>query len=249
MIHYKTEKEIEVSIEGGKKLRKVVSMLLPKVKVGMTTSEIDLEAERLIKKEGGEPAFKKVKGFFWTTCLPINEQVVHTPPSERRLKDGDIITVDIGLTYKGFNTDFATTFVVGRSNEKIDRFLKIGQQTLYRAIDKAKEGQFLGEISKAIETNIYKNGYFILKQLTGHGIGRKLHEDPFIPGFIDRPVEKTVKIKSGLIIAIEVIYSMGSEDIAYEKDNDWSIISADKSLTACFEHTIAILDKQTIVLT
>jgi len=249
MIHYKTEEEIRAMIEGGEKLKKAVSLLLPQIKVGMSTKEIDDEAERLIRLEGAEPGFKRVKGYSWTTCLPINEQVVHTPPSKRVLKEGDVLTVDIGAYYKGMNTDYATTFVLGKRDEKKDRFLKVGEETLYQAIKQAKLGNYLGQISKAIETNIYKNGYFIQKQLTGHGVGKTLHEDPFIPGYLDRAIEKTTQIRQGLVIAIEVIYAMGSEEIAYEKGNDWSITSADKSLTACFEHTIAITDKETIVLT
>lgn len=249
MIKYKTEKEIEIMKEAGKRLRAVVKALLPQVRVGMTTKEVDEEAQSLIKKEGGEPSFKKVEGYSWSTCLPINEQVVHTPPSSRILKNGDVLTVDIGLEYKGYNSDYATTFIVGKGNEKDSRFLRIGEQALYKAIDKAKAGNYLGQISQEIEKSIYGEGFFILKQLTGHGIGKKLHEDPYVLGYLDRPVEKTVKIKPGLVLAIEIIYSRGTEVISYEKDGGWSIKTSDNSLSACFEHTVAVLPEKTIVLT
>jgi len=250
MINLKTKEEIEIMAEGGRKLRNVVKALLNQIKVGMSTFEIDSLAESLIKKEGGEPSFKKVKGYYWTTCLPINEQVVHTPPSERKLVSGDVLTLDIGMFFKGFHTDYATTFVVGQSdNEKVLNFLETGKRALKKAIAQVKPGQRLGNVSQAIEKEITSEGYFIMKELTGHGIGRQLHEEPYVLGFLDRPIEKTMIIKPGLVIAIEVIYSQGTERIKYEKGNDWSVISADHSLTACFEHTVAVTEKDVLVLT
>ncbi|GIW64080.1 MAG: hypothetical protein KatS3mg092_0013 [Patescibacteria group bacterium] len=176
--------------------------------------------------------------------------MVHTPPSDRVLKNGDILTVDIGMYFKGYHTDYATTFVVGKTdNKEIINFLEVGKRTLKKAINQVRVGQRLGKVSETIEDEITKAGYFILKDLTGHGIGKKLHMEPYVFNFRERPTEKTLIIRPGLTIAIEVIYSMGTEEIAYEKDNDWSIISRDKSLTACFEHTIAVTEKQVLVLT
>lgn len=250
MIDLKSDKEIRIMAEGGKRLRKVVKALLKKIKVGMTTNEIDKEAEKLIFENGGEPSFKKVKNYYWSTCLPINEQAVHTPPSERVLKNGDVLTLDIGMYFKGYHTDYATTFVVGENKDKkVYHFLEVGRRTLYKAIKQVKAGDRLGKISEIIEDEITKEGYFILKQLTGHGIGRELHMDPYVFNFRERPTEKTIIMKPGLTIAIEVIYSMGTEEIAYEDNNDWSIISADRSLTACFEHTVAITKNNVLVLT
>ena len=250
MIDYKSEEEILRMREGGARLRKVVSTLLPEIKVGQTTEEIDKRAEELIIKEGGQSSFKKVKGYKWSTCLTINEQVVHTPPSSRRLADGDVLTVDIGMFYQGFHTDFATTVVVGeKSDQEKETFLEAGKQTLKAAIGEAKSGQRIGHISAAIEKGIETAGYFIMKDLTGHGVGRELHEDPFVPGYVDGAIEKSLMIKPGLVIAIEVIYSKGTEKIKPEPGNDWSIISADRSLTACFEHSVAITKKGTLILT
>jgi len=250
MINYKTKQEIEIMKQGGKKLKRVVSQLLGFVKTGMTTGEIDCEAERLLKKEGAEPSFKKVKGYFWSTCISINEQVVHTPPSKKVIKLKDVITIDIGAYYKGFHTDFSTTFVVGdKGDNKTTKFLKTGEDALYKAIKKATFGNRIGDISKTIQQEIYGNGYFIMKQLTGHGIGRELHEDPFIPGFLNGSIDNTTIINEGLVIAIEVIYSEGTEEIKTESGSKWSIVTADGSLSACYEHTVAITDKTTVILT
>lgn len=249
MIDYKTEEEIGFMQEGGKKLRRVVARLIPEIRAGQTTEEIDKRAEELIESEGGEPSFKRVKGYHWSTCLPINEQVVHTPPSKRRVIEGDVLTVDIGIFYRGFHTDYATTFVVGAPAPETEKFLAAGRETLKKAIAVAKAGNRLGVISALVEKNITTAGYFILKDLTGHGVGRELHEDPYVFNYLERPVDKTIVIKPGLVIAIEVIYSKGTEEIKHEKESDWSIVSADGSLTACFEHTVAISKKGALILT
>ncbi len=250
MIHYKKPAEIETMSDGGKRLNAVVTELIPWIKVGMSTLEIDGKATSLIHKHGGEVSFDRVKGYSWATCLTINEQVVHTPPSKRIVKDGDVLTVDIGLYYKGFHTDFADTIICGNSeNADTERFLKTGKRALYKAIDQAKVGNRIGDISQTIEKEIYGNGYKIVKQLTGHGIGKDLHEDPFVLGFLDKPIQNTLAIRSGLVIAIEVIYSKGSEEFVYEDKTEWSLITKDKSLSACFEHTVAITDGETRILT
>lgn len=249
MIKLKTPEEIKIMAEGGKRLINVVDQLVPEIKEGTKTEYIDKLAEDLILKQGGTPSFKKVPGFFWSICIPINEQVVHTPPSGRVIKTGDMVTLDIGMYYQGYHTDYAITVLVGEKDPKKEKFLEIGKQTLEKAIQKAQAGHFLGEISEVIQKEIYGNGYFILKELTGHGVGKDLHEEPYVLGFVDRPVEKTYKIKPGLVIAIEIIYSMGTEKIAYEKGDDWSIITRDKSLSACFERSVAITDKNTVILT
>lgn len=250
MITYKSDEEIEYMAEGGRRLRQVTSALVPFVKSGMTTQMVEDEAVRLLTGQHVDISFNKVKGYRWATCLPVNEQVVHTPPSGKILKDQDVLTIDIGAYFQGFHTDYATTFVVDACrDEKVGKFLQVGQRTLEKAIAKAMAGQHIGVISKEIEKNIYGNGYHVMEELTGHGVGHELHEDPFIPGFVDKPIEKTVRLKPGMVIAIEIIYSMGTEQIAYEKGNDWSIITADRSLSACFEHTVAITDRNAVILT
>lgn len=250
MVNLKSDKEIAAMTESGKRLKTVVKNLLPLIKVGITTKEIDDQAEELIKKQGGEPSFKTVPGYAFSICSPINEQIVHTKPCNRILKSGDVLTLDIGMLYQGWHTDYAITKVVGKESkdEKINKFLKIGEETLYLAIKKAKIGNRLGQISEVIEKQITGNGHFIIKELTGHGIGKKLHEDPYVFGFVDRPINKSPLINKGLVIAIEIIYAMGTDKMIYEKDN-WSVITKDRSISACFEHTIAVTDKGPMILT
>jgi methionyl aminopeptidase len=236
--------------EGGRRLQKVIKELLPIIQVGISTKEIDEAAGRLIKKYGGTASFKKVKGYHWNTCLPINEQVVHTPPSERIIKEGDVLTIDIGLFYRGFHTDWATTILVGKKTDgEIKRFLNRGELALKQAIGKIKPGNFLGEVSQTIEEIIGGSGYFVIKELTGHGIGRDLHEEPYVLGYLDRPIKKTLKIRPGLVLAVEVIFSMGTTEVTSEKEGDWSLITKDRSLSACFEETVAVADRKTLILT
>ncbi|HEX7542513.1 MAG TPA: type I methionyl aminopeptidase [Patescibacteria group bacterium] len=250
MVNLKSDKEITIIAEGGRRLKMVVKDLLPLIKAGITTKDIDDKAEELIKEQGGESSFKTVPGYLFSTCTPINEQIVHTKPCDRILIEGDVLTLDIGMLYKGWHTDYAITKIVGgqSKDEKINKFLKIGEDALYLAIKKAKIGNRLGLISEVIEREITGNGYFIIKELTGHGIGKKLHEDPYVFGFVDQPINRSLLIKKGLVIAIEIIYAMGTEIMIYEKDN-WSIITKDRSLSACFEHTIAVSDQGPIILT
>ena len=250
MITYKTDAEIETMRVGGEKLKRVMEQLVPQIHAGLTTNDINTLAEKYIQEQGADISFNKVKGYKWAVCVPINEQVVHTPPTKRILKNGDVLTVDIGAYYRGFHTDHAITLVVGgKSTPEIDVFLQVGKEALQLAIEQAQVGKRIGHISQAIEKKVVGAGYTIMKQLTGHGVGKELHEDPFIPGFASKPIEKTMKLRPGMVLALEVIYSMGSADIAYEEDQEWSIITADKSMSACFEHTVAITDKNTLVLT
>jgi methionyl aminopeptidase len=161
-----------------------------------------------------------------------------------------MFTLDVGVYLEGFHTDYATTVIVGKNNNKENqKFLEIGEKALDRALKVAETCEYLGEISQSIEHDIYGSGYFILHELTGHGIGRDLHEAPYVPGILDRPVNKTTKVQDGLVIAVEVIYSMGTERITHEKGDSWSIVTADGSLSACFEKTIAFFNKKTFILT
>mgnify|MGYP005850463633 CR=1 FL=1 len=249
MIKLKTKEEITLIKEAGKRLRKVVNQLKKEIEVGITTNYINEKAQNLIKKYGGYPSFKTVKGYKWAICVPINEQIVHTPPSERSLKRGDLLTIDIGLYYQGYHSDYAETILIDDDNNlEKKRFLQIGKFALKRAINQVKIGNYIGDISNEIEKTITKSGYFIIKSLVGHGIGRKLHEDPIVPGFVSEEREKTSLIKEGLVLAIEVIYSQGTENMIYEDKQKWSIITADKSLSACFENTVIATKKGPLII-
>jgi len=250
MITYKTDAEIEIMKAGGEKLKAVMKLVIPHIRPGITTNDINTFAEKYIKEQGADISFNKVEGYKWAVCVPINEQVVHTPPTKRILKLGDVLKIDIGVFYKGFHTDYAITLVVGdTSTPEIERFLQVGRDALQLAIQQARVGKRIGNISEAIEKKIGGAGYTIMKQLTGHGVGRELHEDPFIPGYLTKSIEKTPLLKPGMVLALEVIYSMGSGEIAYEEDQEWSIITKDRSMSACFEHTVALTDKNSLVLT
>jgi len=249
MIDLKSEEEIKKMEEGGKRLRAIVDELIKIVKPGITTWEIEEIAERLIKKSGGYPAFKKVKNYFWSVCTPVNEEIVHTPPKkEVRLKEGDLLTVDIGLLYQGYNTDYAETMIVGKDVNHLSDFLEAGKRALKKAIEVALVGNYVGDISFAIEKEIKASGYTVIRDLVGHGIGKELHEDPFIPGFFEGERDKTPRLVEGMTLAIEVIYSQGSDQIKYKKNDGWTIVTADGSLAACFETTVAILEKKTLIL-
>jgi methionyl aminopeptidase len=249
-IRVKNAKEIETMKEGGRRLKKVVKKLLPEVKEGISTDKINQAAEKFIKELGGYPSFKKIKGYHWATCLSINNQIVHTPPSERVLRKGDILTVDMGMYYQGYHTDWATTIIVGEGkNPQVKRFLDVGKRTLFKAIEQLKIGNYIGHISQAIENNILKNGYFVIKQLTGHGIGRDLHEEPYVPCFLNETIEKTPKIIEGAVLAIEIIYSQKETSIRCEKGNKWSLVTENGSLAACFEKTVALSKNNPLILT
>lgn len=249
-INLKTEEEIRIMKKGGKLLKRVVKRLLPEIKEGISTKRIDNLAEKLIGDFGGYPSFKKVKGYHWATCLSVNNQIVHTPPSEKILRKGDVLTIDMGMYYQGYHTDWATTIIVGEKKDpEVKRFLDVGEETLYRALNQFKKGNYIGNISQTIEDNISKNGYFVIKQLTGHGIGKELHEDPLVPGFLNQPIEKTFRVVEGTVLAIEVIYSQRKTGVKYEKGDNWSLVTEDGSLAACFEKTVALYKNNPLILT
>ena len=236
--------------EAGRRLKLVMNDLIKVVEPGITTNFIDKTAEKLILKNGGKPSFKEVHGYKWSTCLPINEQIVHTPPSDRILKNGDLLTIDIGLYYKNFHTDFATSFIVGgKKDNKVTEFLTLGKVAIEKAIKQVKVGSYIGNISDMIQKTVESAGYNLSDSLVGHGIGKILHEDPMVPGILDMPIANTPKIERGLVIAVEVIYMMGARKVELEKNSQWSIKTSDNRLSACFEHTVAVTDKGPVILT
>ncbi len=256
MINLKTQAEVAIMREGGVLLTEILTILLQKVKVGVSTKKLDELAYDLIKQTGGKPSFQTVKGYRWSTCMCVNDEVVHGIPDDY-LKPGDILCIDIGLLYKGFHTDTAWTVKVSEQNlkinqakeEKIDRFLKVGQEALAKAVSQAKAGYRVGHISWAIQTTIESQGYSVVKSLVGHGIGRKLHEEPQIPGFLDRKIEETPLLEEGMTLAIEVIYNEGKDQVVYKNNDGWTIVTKDGSLSAVFEQTVLVGKEKPLVLT
>ncbi len=252
MIHLKTSEEIAIMQEGGQILQKVMSLVMGRIAPGVSTAELDDEAQRLIKQYGAKPSFfNQLPGYRWALCTPVNDEAVHTAPSKQRiLKDGDVLTVDMGVYYEGYHTDHAQSCVVGDDiNKKGKAFLDVGKEALEEGIRQVKVGGRLGQVAQAIQCHIEKNGYHILKELTGHGIGKQLHEDPFVFNYVRRSIEKTELIEPGLVIAIEVIYAEGTEKIRFASDKSYSVYTDDGTLAACFEHTVAVTDKKVVILT
>lgn len=250
MIPIKTDKEIEIMREGGKRLAWVCKQVLREVKPGVKLAELDLFAEALIKKQDGLPSFKTVKNYRWATCINLNQGVVHGIPDETRIKVGDLASLDLGMLYQGFHTDMARTVRIKNSEFRIknSEFLEVGKKALKAAIQKARPGNRVGDISAAIEREIRQAGFRPVKTLTGHGIGRQLHEQPPIPCFFKGKVNKTPRLRQGMTLAIEVIYVQGNPDLIIKNDN-WTMETADGSLAGLMEDTIAVTAKGPLVIT
>jgi len=230
--------------EGGAILGNILEELLHAAKP--ETSLIDLEklAKKRIRQAGGSPSFMTVEGYNWATCLCVNDVIVHGIPTEKKLKPHDVITIDIGMLYKGFHTDTAWTKIVQSkqlcTHGDTDVFLETGQKALRRAITQAKAGNHIGHISRMIEETVEGAGYGVVKSLIGHGVGEELHMPPQIPGLLKGPIERTPKIVDGMSLAIEVIYTMGNPAVQYVHNDGWSIATTDGSLSAVFEQTVLI---------
>lgn len=237
----KTKKKVETMRKAGKILGEVLDEVLKTIRPGITELEIDSLAERLILEKGGEPGFKRVDGYKNTVCVSTNEVVVHGIPKERVLNEGDIIGIDCGVYLDGFHTDMAETVVVGSSsNPGISKFLQVGKKAMYEAIKQAKTGHRVGHISRTMQEIIEGNGYSVVRSLVGHGVGKELHEEPEIPGYLEREIRKTPPLTEGMTIAVEAIYNMGGNGVKYDGSDDWTIVSEDGSLAGLFERTILI---------
>ena len=248
MITIKTDKEIEIMTEGGAKLARVKNALREAVKEGVKASDIEDLADGLIKKEGSEASFKKVPGYSWATCVNVNEGLVHgIPVPDLIFKKGDVVSVDVGLFYKGFHTD--TSFSVGLSPDPATKkFLNIGQEALNRAIPEAREGNHIFDISRVIQEAVEGAGYATVKALVGHGVGKELHEDPQIPCFVPGRITDSPPIKQGMVLAIEVMYALGEDKVEIMPDG-WTIAMRDGKISGLFEETVVVTKDYPRVLT
>jgi methionyl aminopeptidase len=248
MITIKTDEEIKIMAEGGAKLGRVKSALALAVKEGVTAAEIEELANELIKKEGAEASFKKVPGYRWATCINVNEGLVHGIPSKNIVfKKGDLVKIDVGVYFKGFHTDTSISVGIDPSPEN-RKFLSIGKEALAKAIKKARVGGRIFDISEAIEETVEGGGYTTIKALVGHGVGRELHEDPQIPCFLPGRKEDSLEIQKGMVLAIEVMYTQGSDKVEVSEDG-WTILMRDGKISALFEDTVAITSEGPKVLT
>ncbi len=246
MITLKSKREIELLKEAGHIVYLTHQYLRPHIKAGIKTIELNQLAEDFIKSKGATPSFKGYEGFPYTLCISVNDEIVHGFPSDRILKDGDIISIDIGACYKGYHGDSAWTYTVGNASHDAKYLLEHTEKALYEGIKQAKVGNRIGDISYAVEKYAKEHNLGVVKELVGHGVGTSVHEAPDVPNYGNKGTGP--KIRNGMVIAIEPMLTLGSPDI-YILDNDWTVVTADESLSAHFEHTIAITDEGVIILT
>lgn len=254
MIPIKRPNEIAIMERAGKILAEVLYEVLEHAKPGVTELELDALAEELTLKKGGKPGFKRVPGYHHAICVATNDVVVHGIPRKNyKLKEGDIIGIDYGVYMEGFHTDMAETVYVGDKKtmpESIKRFLNLGKQGMLDGIAKVKPGNHIGDISWAIQSQVEgKGGYSVTRSLIGHGVGRELHEEPEVPGYLEGPIIRTPELVPGMTIAVEVIYTMGGPEVVYSGDDDWTIKSADGTLGGLFERTVLVTETGHKVLT
>lgn len=252
MIDIKTNQEIESMKKGGHILAVALNKALASAKEGITEGELDKIAERSIRDQGGEPGFMRVPGYKHTICTATNEVIVHGIPGSYRLKDGDVLCIDCGVYMDGLHTDMADTVIVGGKNKApkaVQQFLEVGSKAMWAGIANAVAGNRVGHISKAIQEIVEGSGYNVTRSLIGHGVGRDLHEEPEVPGYLSGKVERTPLLKEGMTIAVEVIYAMGGSDVVYANDDGWTIKTADNSLSAVFERSILITKGEPEILT
>lgn len=246
MITLKSKREIELLKEAGHIVYLTHQYLRPHIKAGIKTKELDRLAEESIRSKGATPSFKGYEGFPSTLCISINDEVVHGFPSDRVLQDGDIISIDIGACYKGYHGDSAWTYTVGKVSDDAKYLLEHTEKALYEGIKQAKVGNRIGDISYAVEKYATEHNLGVVKELVGHGVGTSVHESPDVPNYGTKGTGP--KIRDGMVIAIEPMLTLGSPDI-YIEDNDWTVKTEDSSLSAHFEHTIAITNEGVIILT
>ena len=246
MIHYKTEEEVELIKESAQILGKAHAEVARLVKPGIKTIELDKVAEEYIRDNGGVPSFKNYNGFPYTLCISPNENVVHGFPGQHELKEGDIISIDCGVFFRGFHSDSAYTYPIGEVSEKVENLLKVTKESLYKGIEEAKYGNRIGDVGNAIQQYVEGYGYSVVRELVGHGLGKSLHEAPEVPNYGKKG--RGAKLNEGLVIAIEPMINLGKKNVVQEADG-WTIRTQDRMPSAHFEHTVAIFKDRTEVLT
>jgi len=245
VIILKTKQEIEQLRICNQIVARVLEELRQIIQPGITTGELNDRAEQSIKNHGATPAFKGYRGFPAGLCTSINEQIVHAIPDERKLKEGDIISLDLGAKLNGFYGDAAITVPVGNIGNKVEKLLRVTEESLYKGIEQAVVGNRLSDISQSIQAWVESHGYSVVRDFVGHGIGRSLHEEPQIPNF-GNPVPNP-RLQEGMVFALEPMVNEGSYEIRILSDG-WTAVTADGSLSAHFEHTVAVTGNGPIIL-
>lgn len=243
----KSEREIELMREAGRRLALVHEELAKIIRPGISTKEIDRVCEELIRSYGGVPNFLNYQGYPGSVCVSVNEEVVHGIPSDKHIiREGDIVSLDTGLIYQGYHSDAARTHAVGEVSSEAQKLMEVTEQSFFEGIKMAKAGNFLFDISGAIDACIKPHGYGIVRDLVGHGIGTHLHEEPEIPNFAQR--RRGIRLQPGMTLAVEPMVNLGRADVRWLKDG-WTVISADHSLSAHYENTILITEGEPEILT
>ena len=239
MVYKRSETEIKMISKSCQIVADTINMLSELVVPGVLISDLDKKAENFIKSRGARPAFKGYMGFPSTLCISIEDAVVHGIPGDIELKEGQIVGIDCGAELNGYYGDHAKTFSVGKINDEKKKLMKITEESLYKGIEKAVPGNFVGDIGYAVQTHAESNGFSVVRELVGHGIGENLHEEPQVPNY--GIPSQGYKLHTGMCIAIEPMINLGGREIYTAKDG-WTILTADGKASAHFEHTIAILD-------
>jgi methionyl aminopeptidase len=246
MIILKSKSEIEKMAVACRIVAEALEVLVRAVRPGLTTLELDALAEQSIRTRGGVPAFKGYRGFPNTLCVSLNEQVVHGIPSKRRLRAGDIVGLDLGAKWEGYYGDAAVTIPVGQISSEAQSLLATAREALYMGIKEVIPGKHLSDISHAIQRYAETRGYSVVRAFVGHGIGTALHEEPQVPNF--GPPDRGPRLKPGMVLAIEPMVNIGDADVEI-LDDGWTVVTADGRLSAHFEHTVAITDEGSQILT
>ena len=246
MIIRKSEAEIAKMAHAGTILRGCLDLLAGEIGPGVTTKELDRLAEEYIRSEGGIPTFKGYRGFPGSICASPNSMVVHGIPGKMRLNEGDILGVDVGVTFDGYIADAAMTYAVGEISELAQQLMDVTEESLRQAITKCKVGNRVGDISHAVQTHAEAHGFSVVRSMVGHGVGRDMHEDPQVPNF--GPAGQGPELRDGMVLAIEPMVNAGHHEVEMG-DDSWAIYTKDGSLSAHFEHTVAITKNGPRVLT
>jgi methionyl aminopeptidase len=238
MIHYKTKEEIELMRISSLLVSKTLAEVAKIIRPGISTFELDAFAEKFIRENDAAPSFKGYQDFPFACCISVNDAVVHGFPVKEPLKDGDIVTVDVGVFKNGFHGDSAYTFAIGEITPEVKQLLRVTKESLYKGIEKAVHGNRVGDIAYAIQNFTEKeHGYGVVRELVGHGLGRKLHEEPQVPNYGKRGTG--AKLKEGMVIAIEPMINMGTKNVYHDKDG-WTVRTEDGKPAAHYEHNISI---------
>lgn len=237
MISIKSKREIDLMISAGRIVYETHQYVRPLIKPGVSLLEIDAAAESFILSKGAEPSFKGYDGFPNATCISVNEEVVHGIPSKRRLKDGDIVSIDIGADYKGYHGDSAWSYPVGKLSDDKKYLMEHTEKALFEGIKQVKPGNRVGDVGNAVERYANAHNLGIVRELCGHGVGNHLHEEPDVPNYGEAHTGPV--LKEGMVIAIEPMLNLGTDDVVIE-DNDWTITTLDKKPSAHFEHTVLV---------